>query len=71
MILNSHHASWFVFVFHSGGGNMVAIDLIVQHVHSQLEEVHTHADTLAYVKLYFQVHKVSIVVVVSITAWFK
>lgn len=23
----------------SGGGNMVAIDLIVQHVHSQLEEV--------------------------------
>ncbi|TSS48091.1 Uridine-cytidine kinase-like 1 [Bagarius yarrelli] len=23
-----------------GGGNMVAIDLIVQHVHSQLEEVH-------------------------------
>lgn len=23
----------------TGGGNMVAIDLIVQHVHSQLEEV--------------------------------
>lgn len=54
MILNSHHASWFVFIFHSGGGNMVAIDLIVQHVHSQLEEVHTHADTLAYMKLSFE-----------------
>uniref|UniRef100_A0AAQ5ZEP3 Uridine-cytidine kinase n=1 Tax=Amphiprion ocellaris TaxID=80972 RepID=A0AAQ5ZEP3_AMPOC len=27
-----------------GGGNMVAIDLIVQHVHSQLEEV-SHQDT--------------------------
>lgn len=37
-----------VLVVRSGGGNMVAIDLIVQHVHSQLEEVrrlaytHTH-----------------------------
>lgn len=26
-----------------GGGNMVAIDLIVQHVHSQLEEVSGHS----------------------------
>ena len=28
-------------VYGLGGGNMVAIDLIVQHVHSQLEEVNT------------------------------
>lgn len=37
-----------VFSFVSGGGNNVAIDLIVQHVHSQLEEVgakHTHTNT--------------------------
>ncbi len=47
-----------VHVVPSGGGNMVAIDLIVQHVHSQLEEVsqvtpaalstlltHQHCDT--------------------------
>lgn len=42
----------FVFVIPLGGGNMVAIDLIVQHVHSQLEEVrkftlkdlHTYTD---------------------------
>lgn len=30
--------------FSSGGGNMVAIDLIVQHVHSQLEEVSLRED---------------------------
>lgn len=29
----------------SGGGNMVAIDLIVQHVHSQLEEVRKFTNT--------------------------
>lgn len=36
------------FVILSGGGNMVAIDLIVQHVHSQLEEVRevTYTHTL-------------------------
>lgn len=44
----------FVPVVCSGGGNMVAIDLIVQHVHSQLEEVrkthlhtHSHSTTAA------------------------
>lgn len=50
----------FVFVILLGGGNMVAIDLIVQHVHSQLEEVrkltlkdiHTHS-TLTHIKYYF------------------
>lgn len=30
----------------SGGGNMVAIDLIVQHVHSQLEEVRENSVTV-------------------------
>lgn len=31
--------SHFCFWFTPGSGNTVAIDLIVQHVHSQLEEV--------------------------------
>lgn len=36
--MNHTHTDYVLGLF-IGGGNMVAIDLIVQHVHSQLEEV--------------------------------
>uniref|UniRef100_A0A672P4B3 Uridine-cytidine kinase 1-like 1a n=1 Tax=Sinocyclocheilus grahami TaxID=75366 RepID=A0A672P4B3_SINGR len=37
--IETHHVTFINFSpSHTGGGNMVAIDLIVQHVHSQLEE---------------------------------
>lgn len=43
---------------HSGGGNMVAIDLIVQHVHSQLEEVRnfTNTNLITYTFIHTLVH---------------
>lgn len=46
----------FVFVVLSGGGNMVAIDLIVQHVHSQLEEVRQVTLTGRHTYLHTQTH---------------
>lgn len=36
----------FILLSFQGGGNMVAIDLIVQHVHSQLEEVRAQTLTV-------------------------
>lgn len=41
----------------SGGGNMVAIDLIVQHVHSQLEEVRTFTPTGLITFLHTSAHQ--------------
>lgn len=43
--LNHIHTDYVYFLF-LGGGNMVAIDLIVQHVHSQLEEVRLNASQI-------------------------
>lgn len=49
--------SCFLSFLHSGGGNMVAIDLIVQHVHSQLEEVQTYLHIHAHARRHARTHR--------------